>query len=798
MKFTKGLWMDRKGVRINNTAQVRETRIIGNKIYLYTVNYGHDAKTTGGPIIEMFISSPQPNIIRTEAWHFKGSNQKIPKFDLNIADFTPEIENTETYVLIKSGDTKLIITKRPCTFTYYYKDKKIACIANQNNAASISSISVQDEDMMDKQLDLELIGSSGKASKSSSFMRVQMALGIGEKIYGLGERFTPFVKNGQSVTTWNEDGGTNTDISYKCIPFYVTNRGYGVFVNDSGPVSYEICSEQTSRAQFSVPGEKIDFMIIGGEDMKDVIGGYTTLTGKPALPPAWSFGLWLTTSASSDYNEEKAMELIDGMADREVPLHVFLYDAFSMKENTWVSFEWDRDIFPNIEEQLRVLNEERNIKPCFRLNSYIAQRSPLFDEAKELGYMIKKPNGDVWQWDEWQSGMGIVDFTNPDAYKWFQDKLRPLLDQGIVCFKTDFGERIPTDIVYHDGSDPLRMHNYYTYLYNKCLFELLEEYEGKNKACLFGRSCTVGSQKFPVHWGGDPEANYQDMALSLRAGLSLCLSGFSFWSHDIAGFSGTATADLYKRWAAFGLLSTHSRLHGIAHKVPWLFSEEGEENGEESVAVLKAFTELKCTLMPYIYSAAVVLHKTGIPSMRAMVLEFPNDIFCEDLETQYMLGENLLVAPIFNEEGIAKYYLPKGEWTHLLSNEIKQGGEWIEETYDYFSLPLFVRENSIIPVGNNRKDPEYDYTDGLTFNIFSLKDKAEAVIYDIDGKFALKADAVNDNGKITVTLDGKYNDLKICMRNIFRIENIIGATAEKCETGVILNVNNDQVSFDIG
>lgn len=797
MKFTKGYWKDRKGVCVNSAAQVRETRIIDNKIYLYTVPYTSNSPAVGGTTIEMFISSPQPNIIRTEAYHFKGSNQKIPQFELNYADITPEIEDTEKFISIKSGDTKLVITKSPCTFTYYYKDKKMADIANHNGSASISTIAVQDEDMMNKQLDLELIGSSGNASKASNFMRVQMALGMGEKIYGMGERFTSFVKNGQSVTTWNEDCGTNTDISYKSIPFYVSNRGYGVFVNDSGPVSYEVGSEHAARVQFSVPGEKIDFMIIGGSEMKDAIERYTNLTGKPALPPAWSFGLWLTTSASSDYNEETVMELINGMRDRDLPLHVFLYDAFSMKENTWVSFEWDRKIFPNIEKQLKVLNEERNIKPCFWLNSYIAQRSPLFDEAKELGYLIKKPNGDVWQWDEWQSGMGIVDFTNPDAYKWFQDKLRPLLNQGIACFKTDFGERIPTDIVFHDGSDPLRMHNYYTYLYNKCLFELLEEYRGKNDACLFGRSCTAGSQKFPVHWGGDPEANYQDMALSLRAGLSLCLSGFSFWSHDIAGFSGLATADLYKRWAAFGLLSTHSRLHGIAHKVPWLFSKEGEENGEESVAVLKTFTELKCSLMPYIYSAAVVSHKIGIPSMRAMVLEFPNDIFCEDIDTQYMLGKDILVAPIFNEEGIAKYYLPKGEWTHLLSNDVKQGGEWIEETYDYFSLPLFVRENSIIAIGNNCKDPEYDYTDRLTLNIFALKDKAETVIYDKNGEFALKADAVNENGKITVTLEGKYNDLKICMRNVDSVKDISGATCENSENGVILTDSGDTVTFSI-
>ena len=797
MKFTRGYWMNKKGVEFFRAAQIREARIIGNRLYLYTVPYTAPVRTAGGPIMEMYISSPQPDIIRTEAYHFSGDNRKYPQFDLNIADITPEFEIADDYVSVKSGDTKLVITKRPCTFTYYYKDKKIAGVTNKENQAVISTVTVQEDDLMDRQLDLELIGSSKNASRFTNFMLVQMELDMGEKIYGLGERFTPFVRNGQSLTTWNEDGGTNTDISYKCIPFYVTNRGCGVFVNDTGPVSYEICSEQTDSVQFSVPGEKIDFMVIGGKDMKDVIGSYTTLTGKPALPPAWSFGLWLTTSSTMYYDENTVMELIDGMRDRGIPLHVFLYDAFSMRENEWVSFQWDRDVFPHIEEQLKVLNEERNIKPCFWLNSYIAQRSPLFEEAKKNGYLLKKPNGDVWQWDLWQAGMGIVDFTNPNAYKWFQDKLRPLIEQGIDCFKTDFGERLPTDVVYYDGSDPLRMHNYYPYLYNKCLFELLEEYKGKNGACLFARSATTGCQQFPVHWGGDPKTTYSDMAMSLRAGLSLCLSGFSFWSHDISGYAGVANADIYKRWAAFGLLSTHSRLHGEKHKVPWLFSKEGEENGEESVAVLKAFTELKCSLMPYLFGAAVASHRTGIPSMRAMVLEFPDDIACEDLDRQYMLGEKLLVAPIFRDDGNVTYYLPKGEWTHLLSNDVKQGGTWLQENYDYFSLPLFVRENTILPIGKERTTPEYDYTDGLTLHIFALKDKAEAAVYDTNGELALKVNAVNENGHVTVTLDGTYTDLTLCMRNIGCVKNVSGASAETDALGTLLRVEKNTVSFDL-
>ena len=449
-------------------------------------------------------------------------------------------------------------------------------------------------------------------------------------------------------------------------------------------------------------------------------------------------------------------------------------------------------MFPDIEHQLQVMKHENNLKICVWINTYIGQKSPLFKEAKELGYLLKKPNGDVWQWDLWQAGMGIVDFTNPGAWKWYQSKLRHLLDQGVDCFKTDFGERIPTDVVYYDGSDPLRMHNYYTYLYNKCVWEVLEEYKGKNEACLFARSATVGGQKFPVHWGGDCSSNYSSMSESLRGGLSLCLSGFGFWSHDMSGFEGKAPADVYKRWAAFGLLSTHSRLHGSdSYRVPWLFSKEGEENGEESVAVVRKFSELKCTLMPYMFSTAVNTHRTGVPTMRAMVLEFPDDIPCEDLDRQYMLGDSLMVAPVFTKEGDVTYYLPEGKWTHLLSNEKREGGHWLRENYDFFSLPLFARENSIVAIGANNQQPDYDYGKDLTLHVFELSDKASAKVCDSKGNDMLSVSAVNENGVITFKFDGKAENLSVLLRNVENVKNVSGAEVEQNELGTVLKVNAD-------
>lgn len=277
-----------------------------------------------------------------------------------------------------------------------------------------------------------------------------------------------------------------------------------------------MASEAVSKAQFSVEGEALDYFVFAGEP-KEVLGLYTDLTGKPALPPKWSFGLWLTTSFTTDYDEETVRHFVDGMLERDLPLRVFHFDCFWMKEFEWSSFEWDRDSFPNPEAMLKRLKAQ-DIKISAWINPYIAQKSSKFLEAAEAGYLLKKENGDVWQWDLWQSGMGIIDFTNPQAVQWYRNQLRALVEMGIDSFKTDFGERIPTNVVYHDGSDPKRMHNYYSFLYNKVVFELLQELLGEEEAVVFARSATAGAQQFPVHWGGDCEATYESMAESFEEG----------------------------------------------------------------------------------------------------------------------------------------------------------------------------------------------------------------------------------------------------------------------------------------
>ena len=737
MKFSNGCWLQKEGYECFPPQEVYFTKIEESKVTLCapTHHIRHRGDTLGGINLTLIITSPAPEIIRVQTYHHMGVLKKTPEFDLELTQAIPlNVTDSEDMISIKSGSLSLEITKKTWSMAYKRDGKVISKSSGRDLALMKTNWKGDAYD---------------KGDIENTYMRQQLSIGVGELIYGTGERFTPFVKNGQSIDIWNEDGGTSTDQSYKNIPFYLSNQGYGVLVNHPENVSFEIATEQVTKAEFSVEGGYLDYFFINGPTMKEALTHYTDLTGKPSLPAPWTFGLWLSTSFTTNYDEETVMSFVDGMLDRGIPLRTFHFDCFWMKEFHWSDFVWDSRVFPDPEGMLKRI-KAKGLNICVWINSYIGQESCLFAEGMEKGYFLKRPNGNVWQWDMWQPGMALVDFTNPDAYKWFQDKLEVLLDMGVDCFKTDFGERIPTDAVYFDGSDPKKMHNYYTYLYNKCVYELLERKRGKGEAVLFARSATVGGQKFPVHWGGDCWSDYESMEESLRGGLSLMMSGFGFWAHDIGGFENTSTADVYKRWVAFGLLSSHSRLHGsTSYRVPWAYDEE-------AVDVVRFFTKLKASLMPYLYKTSVETSKSGVPTMRAMVLEFTEDKNCNYVDKQYMLGDNLLVAPIFNDESIAEYYLPKGTWTNFFTGEEKNGGEWITEKHDYLSIPLMVRENSIVIMGAHDDKPDYDYADGAEVRIYTLQDGKEAasVVYDMKQNVDLTVSAKKEGGKISIHTEG--------------------------------------------
>ena len=728
MKFSNGCWLQKEGTACFSPAEVYFSKLEKDRVVITapTNKIRHRGDTLGGINLTIHITAPMKEVLRITTFHYMGVVEKGPEFELeNITDGNLVAEETEEKLIISSGELRLEIVKETCGMTFYRGDERITSSGN-------GDLAYMKTDWKGLAYD--------DGGDNDTYMREQLSLNVGEYIYGMGERFTPFIKNGQTVDIWNADGGTSTEQSYKNIPFYVSNKGYGIFVNHPEKVSFEVGTEMVTKVEFSVPGERLDYFIFNGPTMKDVIRRYTDLTGKPALPAPWTFGLWLSTSFTTNYDEDTVNEFVDGMLSRDIPLKVFHFDCFWMKDFCWSDFTWDSRVFPDPEGMLKRY-KEKGLKICVWINSYIGQESALFEEGVRKGYFIKRPNGNVWQWDMWQPGMAIVDFTNKEACKWFGEKLEALIDMGVDCFKTDFGERIPVDVIYSDGSDSVKMHNYYTYMYNKAVYDVLLKKKGREEAILFARSATAGGQKFPVHWGGDCWSDYVSMEESLRGGLSLTMSGFGFWSHDIGGFEDKSTADVYKRWCAFGLLSTHSRLHGSSsYRVPWTYDDE-------SVDVLRRFVKLKASLMPYLYRNAIETSKTGIPMMRSMILEFMDDRTCAYLDKQYMLGDSLLVSPIFNDKGIAEYYLPEGKWTNFLTGEQREGGKWIKEYHDYMSIPIFVKPDSIVTVGAIDTDCEYDYARDVTYRVYALSDgnTLKQTVYDMSAK---------EDGCITVTRSG--------------------------------------------
>jgi alpha-D-xyloside xylohydrolase len=733
MKFSNGCWLTREGVQVFSPAEVYSRKASDFSVQLYCPC--SPIKTRGdtlkGPVVTIEFSAPAKDCLRVRSYHNKETAAIGPSFDLAEKRLPVSFAEDDDYITIGNGALVAKVAKKTWKISYYFGGAYLT--SSGFRALSYIEVDEAHHEEIAVPTGFRAFGEIPRAERTPYF-KDQLSLSVGEMVYGLGERFTPFIKNGQVVDMWNEDGGTSTNQSYKNIPFYVTNKNYGVFVNHPEKVSFEVGSEKVNAVQFSVKGESLDCVIVGGGSMKAVLSNYTAISGKPALPPSWSFGLWLSTSFTTNYDEKTVTEFVDGFASRGLPLQVFHFDCFWMKGFNWCDFTWDPEVFPDPRGMLQRL-KAKGLKICVWINPYVSQASSLFDEGAKNGYFIRKRDpltgaaGGVWQCDHWQPSMAIVDFTNPAACDWFTSKLGVLVDMGVDALKTDFGERIPVDVVYHDGSDPLKMHNYYTYLYNKTVFEFLESKKGKENAVLFARSAAAGGQKFPVHWGGDCSADFESMQESLRGGLSLCMSGFGFWSHDIGGFESNSSADVYNRWVAFGLLSSHSRLHGSwAYRVPWAY-------GEESCDVVRYFGKLKNSIMPYLFAQAVETSKTGVPLMRAMVLEFTNDPAAVYLDKQYLLGPNLLVAPVLSASGDVTYYLPEGTWTNYLTGKTVEGGRYVTEHHGFLSIPLFARENSIVARNEASSDDGmrtvYDYADGVTLDAFELGDgkSAECSVY---------------------------------------------------------------------
>lgn len=686
MKFTDGYWQKLPGHIVEHPRQVQGIEAMGSSLVAYapTRRILKNGDELDSPMVTLTVSPVADDILRVRIENFQGALDNGPHFQFNTPETCDsEVSTTEFTGTVRAGNLSAVIEGEESFSMRFIAD-------GQEITASIPrSIGV-------------VTNAEGK-----KFIHEQLTLDVSETVYGLGERFGQFVKNGQVVDIWNADGGTASEQAYKNIPFYMTSHGYGVLVDHAEKVSFEVGSEVNTRLQFSVPGDHLQYYVIYGPTPKDVLRKYTELTGRAPQVPAWSYGLWLSTSFTTDYSEETVNGFVDKMEELELPLSVLHFDCYWMRPSHWCDFTWDPQKFTDPEGMLARYHK-RGLKVCVWINPYIGQRSHLFAEGKEKGFLLKRADGSVRQWDHWQSGMGWVDFTNPEATKWWKEQLKDLLRQGVDAFKTDFGERVPTDVVWHDGSDPMKMHNYYTHLYNKAAFEAIAEVHGEEEAIVFARSATVGGQSLPVHWGGDSEPTFVSMAESLRGGLSLASSGFGYWSHDMGGFEGTPNSDVFTRWFPFGMFSSHSRLHGShSYRVPWNY-------GETAVEVARRYIAIKNRLMPYIAQHAREITSDGTPLMRPMFLEYPADKGARYVDTQYMFGPDILVAPVFTVEGDVDVYTPTAGWTSILDGSEVTSSGWHHQVHGMDSLPVLVPNGTILPIGANASRPDYDWTQGVT------------------------------------------------------------------------------------
>jgi alpha-D-xyloside xylohydrolase len=566
-----------------------------------------------------------------------------------------------------------------------------------------------------------------------------------EHFYGFGEKFTNFDKRGQWLEMWNYDAhGVNTERAYKNVPFFVSSRGYGLFVDSAAPIRFDMAA--THHASFSVinPDARLDYYVIGGADPMEVIRRYAELVGRPILPPKWAFGLWVSSGFKAD-SAEATLARARELREQHIPAQVLHLDCYWQKWGSWSDLELDADSFPEPERTLSEI-KELGFRVCLWINSYIGIESERFRIAADRGWLLRTREGNPYVlqlWGGYHPPVGILDLTHPEAVAWLRGRLGELLRMGADVFKTDFGEGVPADSVAYDGSTGEQLHNTYTLAYNDLVAEVTRAQTG-GTGLVWGRSTYAGGQRHAAQWAGDPNCTYQDLASTLRGGLSMSACGHAFWSHDIGGFHGQPTPDLYVRWAQFGLLSPLARLHGTTSRLPW-------DYGAEAAAAFREAVRLRYRLLPYIYSAAVEAAQTGQPIMRALSLAYPRDPALATLDLEYLFGPDLLVAPIYDPTGRRAVVFPPGIWVDFWTNELIAGPHTREVAVPLEQVPLFVRANSLLPTMEPVERLTEEPWELVVFDCYLL-DRAGATLHDLDGVTDVSASI--DGASLRVELSG--------------------------------------------
>lgn len=560
----------------------------------------------------------------------------------------------------------------------------------------------------------------------SRSMNAVFSMSPEEKIFGCGESFTQFNKRGQKVILWTDDAnGVQNETMYKPIPFYMSSRGYGVFMHHSTPITVDFGKYFNAANSMMIGDDEADLFVFIGEP-KDILNEYTDLTGKAEMPPLWSFGFWM--SRITYFSEEEGRNIARNLRKHKIPSDVIHFDTGWFEVDWRNNYEFSKNRFDNPTKMIADMKED-GFNVCLWQLPYFTPKNTLFNEIIEKGLAVKDKKGNIPYED------ATLDFTNPETIKWYKDKIASLLKMGVGVIKVDFGEAAPATGIYSNGRTGFYEHNMYPLRYNKAVADITKEITGNS--IIWARSTWAGSQRYPLHWGGDAATTNTAMASTLRGGLSLGLSGFTFWSHDVGGFVTKSPEDLYRRWTPFGMLTSHVRSHGEPPTEPWEYSDE----------FLKGFRNadnMRYRLMPYIYAQAKHASENGLPMLRALFVEYPNDPGSWLIDDQYLFGSDMLVAPLFENVTERNVYLPDGKWIDYQTGKVYEKG-WHSIKSGDIPIIALIKDGAVIPhikLAQSTKDMDWS---NIELKVYAA-DATQA-----EGKLFLPNDSVLHN----LTLDKK-------------------------------------------
>jgi len=568
-----------------------------------------------------------------------------------------------------------------------------------------------------------------RASDYSRSFAAVFSLAPGEKIFGCGESFTRLDKRGQKVVLWTSEArGAESEKMYKPIPFFMSSRGYGVFMHTSSPVTCDFGKYFSGIYSLMIGDDELDLFVFFGSP-KDILDEYTNLTGKAAMPPLWSFGLWM--SRITYFSEDQVRSVAKKLRENKIPCDVIHLDTGWFETDWRCDYEFSKSRFPDPEKMIADLKRDGFHISLWQL-PYFVPKNRLFNELVEKDLVVRNAKGNLPYED------AILDFSNPQTIQWYQDKIAGLLRMGVGAIKVDFGEAAPPDGLYASGRTGFYEHNLYPLRYNKAVADITRKVTGEN--IIWARSAWAGSQRYPLHWGGDSENTDAGMEAQLRGALSIGLSGFPFCSHDIGGFVIRSPAELYRRWMPFGMLTSHSRCHGAPPKEPW-------EYGEEFMNDFRLAVEMKYKLMPYVYAQAKQCSEHGLPMLRALFIEYPDDAGSWLVEDEYLFGSDILVAPLLCANTTSRdVYLPPGRWIDYQTAKIYTGG-WHHIESGKIPAIILVRDGKVLPHINLAQS-----TMKMDFS------KIELVVYATDTQKSVK-------GLICLPSDNKLHSLSLTKKD---------------------------------